>query len=215
MKKSLVLLAISAMCFALPVSAQVKFGIKAGLNVNKVKWDSSNFNGNFDSNNRAGFFVGPTVSFTIPVAGLGVDAAVLYENKSTKLPTTDETTKTLQYLVVPLDVKYTLGLSSKVSIYGATGPQFAYNIGDRDWSIDANNVKAGFEQWKGDWELKKSEFSWNVGAGVTVLGHIQLGYTYNIKLGSTKDFSIKNTANDIKEGKLKDNSHKLSVTYFF
>lgn len=215
MKKSILILAVSAFGFILPAEAQIKFGIRGGLNLNKVSWESSALMDNFDGKNRCGFFVGPTVEFTIPVAGLGVEGAILYDNRVTVLPTVSESTKTMQYILVPIDIKYTLGLSSKVSIYGATGPQFAYNIGDRDWKIDPNDLKAGFNDWKGDWELKKSEFSWNFGAGVKFLGHFQVGYTYNIRLGNTKDFSIKDTANSIKEGKLKDNTHKLSLTYYF
>ena len=53
---------IIALTAAVPASAQLKFGLKAGINVNSLKFDETIF----DSDNRAGFNGGAMVEFTVP-----------------------------------------------------------------------------------------------------------------------------------------------------
>jgi hypothetical protein len=206
MKKIFSIIAVvAAFVLAVPAQAQVQFGIKAGLNVNKVSL--SDVGSNFDGENRTGFFAGVTADITLPIVGLGADISLLYDNKVAGTSVNDkEVNKTLQYIDVPINIKYTLGFSSLASVYLATGPQFAFNIGDRGWALSDLNK---------DWELKKSEFSWNVGAGVTVRSHIRIGYNYNIAIGKTAEFKVEALGKDLVKGKLKNNTHQISLTYLF
>ena len=184
--------------FAVPAQAQLKFGVKAGLNVSKASLDK----GVLSADNRTGFFVGPMAEFTLPIVGLGVDAALLYDNKSVKVGAEGETSSsTLHYIDIPINVKYTIGLGSLASVYGATGPQFSYNIGGRS-ILD------------GSYALNDSDFSWNIGAGVKLLGHLQVGYNYNIALGKTAEVKD-DTAIDIIGKSFKNNTHQISVAYMF
>ena len=138
---------------------------------------------------------------------LGVEASLLYDNKSIALSDgTNESKKTLHYVSLPINAKYTIGFSSLASVYFATGPQFSWNVGDRSWA--PKNIQAG-------WELKKSEFSWNVGAGGTALKHIRVGYNYNIGIGKTAEATVLGTAINGVKGKLKNNTHQVSLTYIF
>ena len=76
MKKVLfIALAAITSLFATPAGAQepLKFGVKAGLNVTDMKFNSDVF----DKTNQAGWFIGPTVKFTLPVVGLGMDVSLL------------------------------------------------------------------------------------------------------------------------------------------
>ena len=132
MKKIFGVIALAAaFMFAVPAQAQLKFGVKAGLNVSKASLDK----GVLSADNRTGFFVGPMAEFTLPVIGLGVDAALLYDNKSVKVGAEGESaSSTLHYIDIPINVKYTIGLGSLASVYGATGPQFSYNIGNKKWN---------------------------------------------------------------------------------
>ncbi len=199
---------IAAMFVAVPAQAQFKFGVKAGLNVTKAKFDK----GTLDSDNRAGFFIGPMAEFTLPIVGLGVDAALLYNNKSIKASVTEHVdgvsyseseTETLHYLDIPINVKYTIGLGSLASVYAATGPQFSYNIG-------------GSKLFDNSYALNDSEFSWNVGAGVKLFGHLQVGYNYNIALGNTAEVKDRDAIDWIGIGKdFKTNTHQISVAYMF
>ena len=217
MKKNFLSLAVmvAALTFALPSQAQVKFGIKAGLNVNNFSVTNMP---TMDKKNRNGFFAGVTADVTVPLAGLGADISLLYDNRCIGFGANpadfdedaadgyEKIHKTFHYMSVPINVKYTFGFSSLVSAYVATGPQFSWNIGDRHWRL--SDMDDG-------WELKSSQFSWNVGCGVTALKHVRVGYNYNIALGNTAETTIWNTANQAVKSKLKNNSHQISLTYLF
>jgi hypothetical protein len=197
-----------AMIMAVPANAQFKFGVKAGLNVTSPSLSKEVIN----ADNRNGFFVGPMVEFTVPVIGLGLDAAVLYDNKSLKLENEESgqsVSETLHYIDIPINVKYTLGLGSLASVYAATGPQFSYNVGGK------NILKQSYS-------LNKSDFSWNIGAGIKVLRHIQVGYNYNIALGKTGEVkedgafnTVLGVAKDALKKDFKSNTHQISIAYIF
>lgn len=206
MKKAISIIAVvAAFVMAVPAQAQVQFGVKAGLNVNKVSLNDVGTT--LDGENRTGFFAGITADFTLPMVGFGADVSVLYDNKVAGTSVGDkEINKTLHYIDIPINVKYTIGFSSLASVYVATGPQFAFNVGDRSWALSELNS---------NWELKTSEFSWNVGAGITVRSHIRLGYNYNIAVGKTAELKVSALGQDIVKGKLKNNSHQISLTYLF
>lgn len=51
---------------AMPAQAQLKWGVKGGLNVSKVTFDSDLL-----KSDMAGFFIRPIAEFAIPVVGLG------------------------------------------------------------------------------------------------------------------------------------------------
>lgn len=194
---------VAAFAFALPSQAQVKFGVKAGLNVNSVSL--KNVSDNIDEKNRNGFFAGLTADVTVPLVGLGADVSLLYDNRCVGLTDEGERyNKTLHYISLPINAKYTIGFSSLASVYLATGPQFSWNVGDRNWKDwgDTNG-----------WALKKSLFSWNVGLGATVLKHFRVGYNYNIGLGNTGEITVLDTAGKAVKGKLKNNVHQISLTY--
>ena len=210
MKKSILSLAVivAALTFTLPSQAQVKFGIKAGLNVDNVSL--KDMQGNFDGKNRTGFFAGVTADVTIPLAGLGADASLLYDNKVIGITENgNEANKTLHYLALPINLKYTIGFSSLVSVYIATGPQFSWNLGDRNWRL------SNYQGFTKDWKLKTSEFSWNVGAGVTALKHVRVGYNFNIGIGKTAETTVLGVGGQAIKGKLRNNTHQISLTYLF
>ena len=81
MKKVYMFLVVLALMFVSEAKAQINFGIKGGLNVT----DMSLSNDVLKSSNRTGFYIGPTVKFTLPVVGLGIDASALYDHRSAKV----------------------------------------------------------------------------------------------------------------------------------
>ena len=63
MKKVLsVLMVVAAMMFATNANAQIKFGLKGGLDVTNMSLS----NDVFDASNKTGFFVGPMVKVIEP-----------------------------------------------------------------------------------------------------------------------------------------------------
>ena len=196
MKKSLrIIVLMLLVTTAAHAQLPVKFGLKGGLNITKVKFDKDVVG----TDNQSGFFIGPMAEFTIPIVGIGADIAVLYDQKKIEV---DNEKETLKYIDIPINLKYTLGLGSMAGIYLATGPQFSFNVGD-DKILKADTYK-----------MKSSTFSWNVGAGVKLINHIQVGYNYNIGIGKTAEL---NGVGDYLKGagKMKNNSHQISVAYLF
>ena len=187
--------------------AQVKFGVRGGLNLTNMKLSKDVV----DKSNQAGFFFGPTVKFSIPVVGLGLDAAALYDQRSAKL---DGESVKQQSIQIPINLRYGVGLGSLASINFFAGPQFGFNVGDKTFE-SLNNVK----QTATNWTLKSSNLSANVGLGLMLLNHLQIAANYNFALGKTGDYNVisttLSTAEKVITGKTKANSWQLSATYFF
>jgi len=209
MKKTILTAAICfAAMFASTAEAQVKFGLKGGLNVTSMSFSKEVYG----TDNRTGFFIGPTVKFTLPIVGLGVDVAGLYDQREAKLKVDgvgDETIKT-QAINVPINLRYNIGLGSMANIFLFAGPQFGFNIGEKDQSLFKDVA---------EWKLKTSNFSVNLGAGVTLLNHLQLSANYNIACGKTGDVTFKdvvNNATDKKENSSgRSNAWQIALAYWF
>lgn len=212
MKKfhSTLILAV-ALLFATPAAAQFKYGIKAGVNISKLTGKREILS----TDNRTGFFAGAFGEFTVPIVGVGVELGVQYENRGkveTEAITEIEgqpvnipaTSATLQYIDIPLNLKWTYGFSSIASVYIATGPQFAFNVGNKSLFHNSYN-------------LKNSEFSWNVGLGATLISHLRIGYNYNIGIGNTAEVqnNIGGTLSNMAYGNGKSRTHQISVAYVF
>ena len=206
MKKFFTLVVLLA-TMTVAAQAQVKFGVKGGLNLTSMKLSKDVV----DKSNQAGFFIGPTVKFTLPVVGLGIDASALYDQRSAEVGNEKIKQQSIQ---VPVNLRYGIGLGSTASIYIFAGPQFGFNVGDKDFeSIDAATKTAS------EWTLKSSNLSANVGLGFMLLNHLQVSANYNIAIGKTGDFNVINatgsTIGDVITGDTKANSWQLSVAYFF
>lgn len=202
------LLAAFAMMLAAPATAQVKFGLKGGLNVTKMSISSDVL----DADNRTGWFIGPTLKFTVPVVGLSFDVAALYDQKSTKVTDDDSGSKTIkeQAIDIPVNVRYGVGLGSAANIFLFAGPQFAFNVGDDEFKWSSAN------SYNNTFQLRKSKLSINVGAGLTFLSHLQLTANYNIACGKTGDATVTNTLGDIiTKKKGRSNSWQIGLAYFF
>lgn len=188
-------------------SAQLKFGLKGGVNITRMSFG----NDLFEADNRSGFFVGPTVKFGLPIVGLGIDVSALYDQREAKFKdvfTEDggrlDATMKQKAINIPVNLRYDIGLGSLAGVYLAAGPQFGFNIGDRDVSL--------LEDVAG-WRLAKSVFSVNVGAGVMLLGHLQVGANYNIVCGKTGDVTFGDGVTSAFRGR--SNSWQVSAAYYF
>lgn len=194
MKKLLsTLMVIACLALAIPAQAQIKFGVKAGLNVSKLHLSKETLS----SDNRAGFFVGPTAEFTLPLLGLGIDGSVLYNQFGVDL---EEGTSTKKSIEIPINLRWTVGFSSLVGAYVAVGPQFGFNVGDRLFDEVC--------------EFKKNTTSFNVGAGLKLLGHLQVGANYNFALKDNGKIH-RGDIEDLTTIGFKQNTWQVSVAYLF
>ena len=116
----------------------------------------------------------------IPVAGLGFDVAALYSQKGMAV-STDESYK-LNSVLIPINLRWGFGLGNLAKIFIAAGPEFDFNIGD-----NLNFVTGSKEEGIVAYAVNKSALSINVGAGLTLLRHLQVGVNYNIPWGNTAE----------------------------
>lgn len=205
MKKVLTLI-VMAVAFAMPSQAQIKFGLQAGLNLTNISDFSLNQAGVENAiKNKAGFFVGPTVKFTLPIVGLGVDASALYDQREGK--SNGQTLKS-QSIQIPINVRYGIGIGSLAEIFAFAGPQFGFNVGNKTKDIINDAAK---------WTLKSSNLSANVGIGATFISHIQLKVNYNIALGKTGEVEVKDAATSAWKTitGAKANAWQISAAYLF
>ena len=188
---------------AMAVQAQnVKFGVKGGLDIQDMKFDNSVFN----TDNKLGWFAGPTLQVSLPIGGLGIDIAGLYNQK--KYEVNGESIKQ-QSILVPVNARLNLGIGSTAGLYVAAGPQFSFNIGDDKFEWKKADVENTFQ-------LKKSAFSVNLGAGIYFSDHLEIGFAYNIALGSTADATWgKATDPAALNDDTKPKSWQISAAYYF
>ena len=210
MKKVLsIVFLVAAMLFAANANAQIKFGLKGGLNVTSMSFSEEVF----DASNKTGFFVGPMVKVTVPIVGLSFDAAALYDQKEAdvKYAAEGELGKVnvkQQSINIPVNVRYGFGVSSLANSFLFAGPQWGINVGNKNFKWNESS----------SYSLKKSNFSVNVGAGVTLLNHLQVSANYNIACGKSADASLSKALDAVANAgkdKSHNNSWQIALGYWF
>ena len=202
--KRIFTLVVLAVAMTMTAQAQgIKFGVKAGLNITKMSISKDVF----DSKNKAGFFVGPTLKLSLPM-GFGADIAALYDERSANVEfessstsysvladehqsSSNETIKQ-KSIQVPVNLRYNIGLSSMA------GPQFGFPVADKVFKTEF-----------GEYRLKDANLSVNFGAGLTLMGHLEVGFTYNLAAGKSGEFT---NLNDIDTH---NNAWQISAAYYF
>lgn len=209
-KVLLIVFIVAAMLFTTNANAQIKFGLKGGLNVTSMSFSKEVF----DASNKTGFFVGPMLKITVPIVGLSFDAAALYDQKEADVKyagTNGELGKVnvkQQSINIPVNLRYGFGLSSLANIFLFAGPQWGINVGDKNFKWDEAS----------SYSLKKSNFSVNVGAGVTLLNHLQVSANYNIACGKSADASLSKALDAVANAdkdKSRNNSWQIALGYWF
>lgn len=165
-------------CVTFNANAQLRFGVKGGLNISSVHFDSDLL----EADNVTGFHVGPMIETSLPLVGVGLDAALLYSQRGleTKSVGGVKTSIKNDYIDVPVNLKWKFGLPI-IKAYLSAGPYFAFRVGgDKFWDIPgsiADQVRA-----------KNFNAGLNFGAGVELIKHLQVGFTYG--LGLTDNYSV-------------------------
>lgn len=210
--KKLVVVLMMALLMISPANAQVRLGIKGGMNLSKLTFDKDVVS----SNNRAGFFVGPIFYVDLPfLPGFGFDLAAIYDRKGTTMTAVIDDQKYekkgyVQFLDVPIDVNYKISFTRGFAIYGSTGPQFSFNLIQDDFKTIVDQ--------RANYKIKDSNFSWNVGFGMEIIRHFRLGYNYNIALGDwaeVKEDLTETVYQGLKNDKMKGSSHQVYLVYIF
>ena len=170
-------------------NAQLRLGVKGGLNISSVHFSSDVLK----SDNITGFQIGPMLEGSLPLVGVGFDAAILYAQKGLETQTVggEKTTLKNDYIDVPVNLTWKLGLPV-VKVYLAAGPYVGFRVGgDKIWEIPGSMVD----------QVKTKNFSagLNFGAGVELISHLQVGLTYG--LGLTDNYSVETPSLTKHDGK--------------
>lgn len=207
MKKVFFYIVLCLMLGNISAQAQLKFGIKGGYTISPM--ESSEELLNFS--NRTGYFIGSSASLELPLPGLGIDASALYMQTSTdikvkKLSLVNDIT--FKQIVVPLNLRYGIGLGSTASAFVFAGPQVAFAIGNKTKDLQEKIAS---------WTMNSSEFSINIGAGVRLMQHLQLSVGYNIPCGNTGDITKGKVLDKLTHHNhsIKNNSWQVAAAFYF
>ncbi len=164
-KKTLLLIAAIVAMATPAASAKVfSFGPRVGVGINEMKFDSSVIG----SDNRTGFTAGLEAEFMIPAFNIGADVSAMYVRRSASfLEENNISTSQRDYISIPVDLKWKISIPAVGEVftpYIFTGPEFSFLT-----SKEAINEA---------WQSKKMNVSWNVGAGIQLFSHLQIGVSY-------------------------------------
>lgn len=178
MKRSLscVLAVLLSMTLTLPAAAiSFDWGFVAGMNLSKMKFKGDQ-KANFGTDNRAGWYIGPKVGFATAI-GIGLDASAQYSLRKLNI---EGETENFHSIEIPVNLRYNIGLGKKAGVYVATGPQFGFGLGNLKWdnifTSENNEEPAVFSK-------QNMNLTWNIGAGLRLLNHLEIGIGYNFALG--------------------------------
>lgn len=181
MKKitGLVLIFLMAL-IAVPAHSQLKFGVKGGVNISSVHLNSDILK----ADNVTGFQIGPMLETTIPLIGVGLDAAILYSQKGVDMKSEAGTSTSVKtdYIDVPVNFKWKFGLPI-IKAYLAAGPYVGFRVGgDKFWDVPGSVV--------GQIKAKSFSAGLNFGVGAELISHLQIGINYGV--GLTDNYSAEN-----------------------
>ncbi|MDU1891094.1 MAG: porin family protein [Dysgonomonas sp.] len=184
-----------AMLFCVSVSAQISFGVKAGVNL-------SNYGGDVDDNKaKAGFNAGVTAEIGLPLTNLYVLSGLEYTTKGAKYDGNNYSyNSNANFLQLPVHVGYRVSALETLGVSFHAGPYFAYGIGGKTGKGEAKNDT--FD----DGMLKKFDFGLGAGVGLE-LGKIGVGLGY--------DFGLANLYDGEGNDKVRTMNAYLSVGYKF
>lgn len=186
------------------------WGITGGLNLTKLRLGDGL--SNLKSDNQAGWFIGPKVNLSL-VAGLGLDASLQYSQRKLQVYSEQDdqsSYKTFRSIEIPINLKYSFGVGKVASVYVATGPQFGFNVGSRSWRLFDGDGEGMFRN-------ENMTTTWNLGAGVKVLGHLDIGVGYNFGLGKVGETFLSNISDNLvgSNDDYKANTFQVQATYYF
>lgn len=174
MKKSILVACVAfvmALGTAVPVNAQFNFGIKAGVDVDRLSFNEDLF----DSDNRAGFTGGVMIEFTAPIINLGFDLSAMYVRRNSQFMHNNDIVKNNRdYIEIPLNLKYKLevpAIARIIAPFVTTGPSVAF-------LTSRKHIESAYKN-------NEVDVAWNFGFGIELLRKVQLAASYGLGLTKT------------------------------
>lgn len=202
--QKLTLLIAVVLCTAFSANAGLRFGIKAGLNINSLHFNKEKL---IDSDNRCGWTGGVMMEYMLPVTGIGFDLSAMYTRMNAEVKYGNNNIGYgyqkvgKNFIEIPLNVKYKLSLpavSNIIKPYIYTGPSFAFKCGKNTLN---------------DFKTKTCQVAWNLGLGIELIKHLQIQASYGFGINNVAKYADDiNTVNDIKA---KNNYWTITAAYLF
>lgn len=209
MKKLInVLLVMMVMAVAVPASAQIKFGVKGGIDfvssLSGSTWKHQNMK---KPGGKTGYYIGPMVEVGLPfVSTWDVDAALLFSTRGHKF---DNHTARQIGVEIPINLKKTFEVGDMLGVFVAAGPSLYYNVKSEKRMKMINS---------GTLDYEALQVAINVGVGVKLMKHFQVSVNYSIPLNDTATFhqDASSTVPDPYDGKsYKTQGFHAAVAYLF
>lgn len=186
-------------------NAQLRFGVKAGLNLNSLHL--SGVKDNLTDDNKAGFTAGVMTEFQIPVIGLCFDLSAMYTHMNSDINNGNQKMDLAKnFIEVPINVKYKIGLpvvSNIVTPFIFTGPSFAFRL-DKNKKDVANFI-----------ETKSTQTVWNLGIGVELIHHLQIQGGYGFGINNIAKHIADANKVDMDFTKLRNNYWTITAAWLF
>lgn len=184
-----------------------RFGIKAGANFNKLSFGKT-IGDDINKTNSAGWEAGAMVEGNIPLIGLGFDLSLMYArmNNAGKVYDNGELIydPAQNFIMIPLNIRYKFSLplvGQFLAPYLFTGPNFVFDL-------DKNTLKYISN--------KTCQVAWNVGIGVELINHLQIGASYNFGLGKVGNALVEQLSSiNPPQTTVKNNYWMVTAAYLF
>ena len=168
-----------------------QFGIKAGINIaNEINsFSDAGIRAGFNTTHLSGYQIGLVYQIMPKSSGFGVDTGVSISQKGSTFSNSDSTNvtnfikqgyKELNYLEVPLNVRYRLSLGG-VAMYGFGGLYGGYMLNGKAVDESTNDIQ---KETYSDF-IDHVDYGYNIGAGVELFKKVQLGATWSQGLKNT------------------------------
>jgi hypothetical protein len=191
--KKIFILALGLIAGTTAANAQdIKFGIKAGLNVSDIiKGDGNN---NFDTKTKTGFNAGVTVDIPL-IAGLAFTPEVLYSQKGYKQTySVGEFTQTTNFIDVPILASFKLGSSFNI----VAGPQVSFLLSTKNkfengfGSVEQERVEDDSDRFKKSLVGGVIGFRYDVNEKFDIHGRYALDFQKNNENGTNDTPEFRN-----------------------
>jgi hypothetical protein len=191
------LIVIIALTTTLESFAQIKFGVKGGLNFAKVLDKTNNRTYSDDYKSKIGFHLGATAEYSISEK-FAIESGLLFSTKGFKMENSVPASISLNYLEVPINAIYKIELSS-AKILIIAGPYLGYALSGKikaSEPILGDNEDSKEQKLEIGTDIKALDFGLNVGTGVEIkdiTASLQYGYGLaNLSFHSEIETKFKN-----------------------
>ena len=174
-------------------TASAQFAVSAGF-LNRDQ--KTTINKETKSVGLNGFYAGVSYTLGLP-GGFAITPGVYYNNTSDKtvdssdyahlgaLVDTEGTQKD-QYLSVPVDISWGVGINNIGKVFVFAGPVFEYALGS-DFELSVDSVSKTYDRFKENEDYKKFNLLVGGGIGVEILETLRVVAGYNYGIADTYD----------------------------